>query len=74
MSGSTRADVGPSTEQTLYNIALECEVFVVREDGQTLADFAETVKSAIADKIIELNDSIDEIDGLLTDEDEEGGE
>jgi hypothetical protein len=64
----------PSIEQTLYNIARRADVTVLREAYQSLADFAETVKEAIAEKIIELDEHIDEIDTLDIEDDEEDGQ
>lgn len=58
-------------EQTLYNIALRADVAVLRDQHQSIADFAETVKEAIADKIIELDEHIDEIEALDIDDDAE---
>lgn len=69
-TASTSIKVSP-IEQTLYDLAMECDVAVAREDGQSLADFADSVKEAIADKIIELNACIEEIDELDLDDDEE---
>lgn len=60
-----------TTEQTLYNIALRADVAVLRNPGQTIADFAETVKEAIVDKIIALDEHIDEIEALDIDDDAE---
>jgi hypothetical protein len=60
-----------TAEQMLYNIALRADVTVLREAHQSIADFAEMVKEAIAEKIIELDEHIDEIDTLDIDNDEE---
>ena len=61
-----------SVEQTLYNIAMDCDVSVIREESETLVDFADAVKEAIAERITELNSKIEQIDELDVDEEEEG--
>lgn len=60
-----------SVEQTLYNLAMDCDVCVMREDGQSLDAFAEDVKAAIREKIDELSSTIEDIDTLDTTEAEE---
>lgn len=55
---------GLSTEQILYSIALQCDVAVARAPDQTLADFADAVIEAIADKILELDAQIDAVQQL----------
>lgn len=75
MSNAPKSPQPPTSdvtaEQMLYNIALRADVAVLRDQHQSIADFAEMVKEAIADKIIELDEHIDEIDTLDLECDEE---
>lgn len=74
MTANPKPSTDNPAEKLLCDIALACDVSVGREEGQSLATFAEEVKAAIAEKLLELNDYIDEIDALDLDDDvdEEG--
>jgi hypothetical protein len=60
-----------SKEQQLFDAAMEADVSVERLPGQSLEDFADHVVDAIADKIIDLNDLIEDIQAMDLDDEED---
>ncbi len=57
-------------EQTLYQIAEETGISIVRWEGETLGEFGDRLIEDLAEKILELNDFIDEIRQLDLREDD----
>lgn len=60
-----------SKEQQLYDTAMEADVSVERLPGQSLENFADDVVDTIADKIIDLNDLIEDIQVMDLDDEED---